>query len=120
MTMHDALKFIDAFHGMMVRSVSKSGPWCWPTREQATANLRRNRHAFPHDKDPSNSFRRQLKIARGRHWLTEGPCQSHCHAQHITLTGAGQEALRLMNEQGCGPRCAEHRDTKLHFERKVA
>lgn len=120
MTMHEALRVLDGLHGLFERSVSNPGPWCWPTRELVAANLRRNREAFPRDKDPTNSFARQLSIARRRHWIAAGPCQSHCHAEHLTLTAAGREALRMMNEQGCGPHCHVHRETKLHLERKVA
>lgn len=120
MTMHEALNFLDAFHGFMERSVSNRGPWCWPTREMVAENLRLNRKAFPRDSYPLNSFLRQLEIALKRHWIAQGPCQSHCHAQHLTLTAPGREALALMNEAGCGPQCRTHAETKLHFERKVA
>ena len=120
MTMHETLKFLDALHAHLERSVSNPGPWCWPTRELVAGNLRLNRKAFPRDTSPKDSFNRQLSIALRRHWIASGPCQPHCHAQHLTLTAAGQEALALMNEQGCGPQCHQHRETKLHLERKVA
>jgi hypothetical protein len=28
--------------------------------------------------------------------------------------------LKVMNEQGCGPHCNQHREPKLRLERKVA
>jgi len=120
MTMHETLRFLDALHGHLERSVSNPGPWCWPTRELVARNLRLNRKAFPRDTSPKDSFNRQLSIALRRHWIAAGPCQPHCHAQHLTLTAGGQEALALMNEQGCGPQCHVHREMKLHLERKVA
>ena len=120
MTMHQALQFLDALHEHIRHSVDKPGPWCAPTAEVVQYNLRLNRAAFPHDRDVSNSYRGQFKIARARHWVSEGPCQHHCHANHQQLTAAGHEALRLMDEQGCGPYCDQHRETKLHLERKVA
>jgi hypothetical protein len=120
MTMHEALNFLDALHGYLERNVSNPGPWCWPTRELVAQNLRLNRKAFPRDARPTDSFKRQLNIALERHWIASGPCQSHCHAQHLSLTAAGQEALVSMNEHGCGPHCGNHRDKKLHLTKKVA
>jgi len=120
MTMHEALSFLDALHRHIEGNVSNRGPWCWPTRDLAAANLRLNREVFPRDASPTDSFKRQLGIALRRHWVASGPCQSHCHAQHLTLTAAGQEALRMMNEQGCGPHCRNHREMPLRLERRVA
>lgn len=120
MTMHESLKFLDALHAHIERHTSKRGPWCWPTRDMVAESLRLNREAFPRDARPTDSFKRQLHIAIGRHWIAAGPCQSHCHAQHLTLTAAGREALALMNRDGCGPLCKQHRDVEPQFERKVA
>src|SRR6202035_5293741 len=119
MTMHEALKFLDALHAHTERHASKPGPWCWPTRELAVSTLQLNRKAFPRDATPATSFRRVLHIACRQHWIAMGPCTPQCHAPHLTLTPAGKEALRLMNADGCGPLCHQHRDTKLHLQRKV-
>lgn len=120
MTMHETLNFIDALHRCIEHNVSNLGPWCWPTRELANYNLRLNRDAFPRDRRLKESFDKQVSIAARRHWIADAPCSAHCHARHLTLTAVGQEALRLMNEQGCGPHCEQHRDTRLNLERKVA
>lgn len=122
MTMHEALTFIDALHGYVERTVANRGPWCWPTRELLAYNLRLNREAFPRDRPEVlwRTFRSHCERAKVRGWLTEGPCTPHCHAVHTVLTGKGREALRLMGETGCGPQCVQHREIKLHLERKVA
>lgn len=120
MTMHEALQFLDALHAHMEHSLSNPGPWCWPTRELVAYNLRLNRKQYPRDKDVTHSFTRNVAIAKERHWISEGPCGHHCHANHLRLTTAGVEALRLMNKEGCGPHCQQHRETKLHLQRKVA
>lgn len=122
--MHESLKFLDALHAHIERNTSKRGPWCWPTRDLVAATLRLNREAFPRDAKPTDSFKRQLHVALRRHWIASAPCQPHCHAQHLSLTAAGQEALALMNAGGCPqckqPQCKQHREPKLHFEREVA
>lgn len=133
MTMHEALNFLDALTKHMEHSIKASdarfmnlprspAPWAKPTREVVYANLRANRKVFGRDKDVSNSFTRNAGVAMERHWIAQGPCQSHCHAKHLWLTAAGKEALRLMNEQGCGPQCAQHKEglSELRLERKVA
>ena len=132
MTMHEALNFLDALTKHMEHSIASSdarfvgmrapAPWTRPTREQVMANLRANRKVFGRDKDTSNSFTRQFKIAMERHWIAQGPCQPHCHARHLWLTAAGRDVLKLMNEQGCGPQCAQHREAfaELRLQRKVA
>jgi hypothetical protein len=120
MTMHEALNFLDLLHNHIEHSVSNPGPWCWPTRQLVHYNLGLNRSCFPRDKRVYDSFNRQFKIARSRHWTDVGPCASHCHAEHLRLTDLGAEALRVMNEQGCGAHCHQHRETKLHLQRKVA
>ena len=123
MTMHETLNFIDALHGFIERNVSNPGPWCWPTRTLAAHNLRLNRAVFPRDKDQhvlTSSFEKQVDIARKRGWMSDGPCAPHCHGRHLSVTAQGREALRLMNEQGCGPQCQQHRETKLHLERRIA
>jgi hypothetical protein len=120
MTMHESLKFLDALHKHIERQTSKPGPGCWPTRELVARTFGLNRKVYPRDASPANSFNRQLQIALRRHWIASGGCQPGCHAQHLTLTPQGMEALRLMNAEGCGPQCSEHRNAKPHFERKVA
>lgn len=123
MTMHETLFFVDDLRRFMEREVSNPGPWCWPTRELVSVNLRKNQDVFPRDRDYRSlhaAFNRQVDIAKARHWLTDEGCQPHCHARHLRLTAAGAEALRLMNEQGCGPQCSQHREIKLHLERKAA
>ena len=117
--MHEMLNFIDAQFRAFQRSVANPGPQCWPTWEQTLGNLRLNRKAFPRDDRPSRSFRRQLEIAFAKHWVVSEPCQSHCHTKHLKLTAAGQDALKLMNEQGCGPHCQQH-TPELRLQRKVA
>jgi hypothetical protein len=76
---------------------------------------------FLNDKNPVDSFRRQLGIAKARHWIAEGPCSLECHGEHLWLTEAGTEALRLMNERGCCAAC-EHvaHGAALRLEKKVA
>jgi hypothetical protein len=130
MTMHESLKFLDALRAHLEKNASEPGPWCWPTRDVVNRTLLLNRKAFPRDAKPGDSFKRQLGIALRQHWIAAGGCQPGCHAQHLSLTAAGQEALKLMNEQGC-PLCRDHADRtlrgipkgcapRLHFERRVA
>src|SRR6266436_3739533 len=108
MMMHEALFFLDDLHQFLEAGVgnpgfrAEPGLSCWPTLDQVHLNLRVNRAAFPRDDKPYNSFQRVFKIALARHWAVKGPCQPGCHAEHLRLTAAGREALRLMNEQGCG------------------
>lgn len=99
MTIHECLLFIKGLHDFTERSVSNKGPWCWPTRELLAGNVALNREFFGRNADAD--MRYQMAVARRRGWLVEGACQSHCHAQHVRLTGAGAEALRLMDELGC-------------------
>ena len=33
MTQHELLAFMRGLHDHVERSLSKPGPWCWPTRE---------------------------------------------------------------------------------------
>ena len=120
MTMHEALNFLDALHRYIEHSVSNPEPWCWPTRQLVHYNLRLNRGCFPRDKRVYDSFNRQFKIALSKHWTDAGPCASRCHAEHLRLTTNGAEVLKVMNEQGCGPHCNQHREPKLRLERKVA
>jgi hypothetical protein len=120
MTMHEALIFLDALHRHIEHSVSKRGPWCWPTRELVHYNLGLNRSCFPRDKRVYDSFNRQFKVALSKHWAEAGPCASRCHAVHLRLTGEGTEVLCVMNEHGCGPHCNQHREPRLRLQRKVA
>lgn len=127
MTMHEALIFLDALTKHLEHSIeahdSRFGggrPSPRPTREVVMANLRANQKVFPRDSSVRHSFNRQLGIALERHWIAQGPCQSRCHARHLWLTATGEEVLKLMNEQGCGPQCSQHREIPLHLTRKVA
>ena len=126
MTMHEALFFLDDLHQFLEAGVgnphfaAEPGPWCWPTLEQVHLNLRVNRAAFPRDARVYDSFNTVFKIALRRHWTAKGHCQAGCKAEHLRLTAAGAEALRLMNEQGCGPQCSQHREINLHLERRAA
>lgn len=97
MTIHECLSFIKGLHDYVERSVSNKGLWCWPTRELLAANLALNRDVLGRE----SGARYQLALARRRGWIVEAGCQPHCHAQHVRLTGAGLEALRLMDELGC-------------------
>jgi hypothetical protein len=130
MMMHEALNFLDALTKHMEHSIAPvrflgglraPATWTRPTRELVMFNLRVNRKMFGRDKDVTNSFTRQLSIALERHWIDQGACQPHCHARHLWLTATGKEVLKLMNEQGCGPQCAQHTKPEvLHLQRKVA
>jgi hypothetical protein len=101
MTMHEALSFLSQLHDFVEQRLSNPGPWCWPTRKLVNDNLWFNREAFPRDKNPRRTFAEQASRAARRHWIVIGPCQPQCHATHLRLTPEGQEALKLMEEQGC-------------------
>lgn len=117
MTIHECLRFIQGLHDYVAKSVDHPGPWCWPTRELLAANVRLNREHFTPD-----DMRNQMGRARARGWLVEAPCQSHCHARHVSLTGVGLAALALMDERGCGAEAHGRECFRegLKFERKVA
>jgi hypothetical protein len=125
MKIHECLFFIDWCHSSMERAVSNKGPWCWPTRELLVMNLRENSHVFGGSTVRAD-FNTQLRIAKRRGWVIEEPCQPHCHADHIRLTGIGQETLRLMNDNGCDRLCAAAENPRpcvragFHLRRKVA
>lgn len=120
MTMHEALAFISELHRFLHQD-AKPDVWCWPTREQCALNLRANREAFPRDKNPRWAFNRQLGIGFGRHYVVIEPCGPECHTKHVRLTAVGEEALKLMNEQGCSPTCMRNpHELKLHLERSAA
>ncbi len=111
MTMLEALDFLSLFteylensvaaHDVRFSNLKKMPKWTKPTRAQVTEMLRANKAAFPRDKDVTNSFTRNVDIARKKHWMLQGPCQPHCHAAHLWLTELGSEALQMMREQGC-------------------
>lgn len=111
MTMHEALFFVADFHRFLGEP--------WPTTEQVGVNLRLNREAFPRDKNVNDSFYRQIRIARARHYVVVDPCGPECHAKHVRLTAVGEQALAWMNEHGCSPSCVRHREIKLNH-RKAA
>lgn len=122
MTQHELLVFVTGLHDHIERSVSSPGPWCWPTRELLVENLSANKHLWgPHW---GNEFNDTLKTLKRKHWVSEGGCQSHCHALHVQVTAAGAEALRLMDEFGCEGHIHVKRRTrchdKFHFHRKLA
>lgn len=121
MTMHEALYFIRGLHDYTERSVANKGPWCWPTRELLASNVAANRDRFTGGARNQGNFRMQLGIARRRGWVVEEGCSPHCHAMHVRLTGAGLEALRLMDEHGCNSEKARPCVTSgLHLHRKAA
>jgi hypothetical protein len=99
MTMHETLGFVGRLHDWMADELKNPGPWCWPTRELLSANLRLNRHLFSGEVVTSNGT--NLTTAKRRGWILDGGCGSHCHARHITLTANGLEVLKLMDESGC-------------------
>lgn len=98
MKMHEVLWLISEVHDHTAAAVSNKGDWCWPTRELLAENVMLNRDLFP----GSDDVRKQIQRARERGWIVEGGCSPHCHARHLKLTTVGQEALKLMNEGGCG------------------
>lgn len=120
MTMHETLSFLDGLHGFLEQACARKGNCCWPTLDQVHLNLRLNRKVFARDQRVYDSFQRQFKIALARHWTAHEPCGPECHTKHLRLTATGVEILQLMNEQGCGPRCAQHREVSLRFEREAA
>lgn len=101
MRMHETLYLIQGLHDFIAREVANKGDWCWPTRELLAENLAANKAVL----GTESGFREQLSLARRRGWLSEGPCQSHCHARHVRLTASGMEMLRLLDEAGCCPSC---------------
>jgi hypothetical protein len=122
MTMHEALYFLNALRIELEESGHYRGIGAWPTRELCVLNLKANRAVFTHDLNPVVSFRRNLQIAKQRHWMAEESCGRDCHAKHLRLTSLGLEALTLLNENGCfGKECGhvEH-GAELRFEKKVA
>lgn len=121
MYMHDTLYFLNALHAFIEASVDNRGPWCWPTRELASFNLRRNRMVFPRDNNLRQAFNRCVADAKLRGWIVEGPCAAHCHARHLSLTALGKEALDNMNLYGCkgDPRECERTRPELRLRRVV-
>jgi hypothetical protein len=91
MTQHELLAFVDFLHVEMQRH----GWSVWPTREIVVDNLAFNA-ALWGPRWPGEYGDTRQTLLRKR-WLAEGPCSQDCHAVHIRLTEAGQEALRLMN-----------------------
>lgn len=122
MTMLECLDFVNQLHDYIERQVDRPGPWCWPTRELVNKNLNANKAAFPRDKYLVNSFGDQLRIAKRKGWAVVGGCKDHCHADHVRLTGLGQDMLALMKDQGC--KTGDHVDLvelpKYRFQKKVA
>src|SRR5208282_2449040 len=100
MTQHELLAFVKGLHDHVERLLSYPGPWCWPLRELLVDNLKANARLW----GPgliSGEFPDTLRTLKVKQWLVEGPCQDHCHANHVSLTASGLEALRQMDEQGC-------------------
>lgn len=116
MTMLECLDFVNQLHDYIESRVDRPGPWCWPTRDLVNENLKANRDNFPRDKYLVDSFGRVLRIARARGWVAVGGCSNHCHADHVRLTGVGQDMLCLMKQQGC--ESGDH--IEYRFTRKVA
>lgn len=118
MTIHESLFFIDELRRFVEKHVDHSGPWCWPTRELAAYNLRRNALVFRREKQLNRAFNLNVGTVKEKGWLVKGPCAPHCHAYHLKLTQLGQEALDNMNRYGCGTReCKPH--PELTFVRKI-
>lgn len=105
MTAHEALLFISHVHDVAEARLDKTGPWCWPLRQTLLHNVRRHRDWFGGTK-PSAELVTQLTRLRAHGYIIEGPCQSHCHARHVTITPAGADALKRWNESGCSRACA--------------
>lgn len=130
MTQHELLSFIDSLHGYVERSVSNKGPWCWPTYELLLDNLKLNRNLW--GSRLADEFGDVFRTLQRKHWVAVGPCtvsasrsDVRCHARHISLTTAGLEALRLMNEGGCEghihvKRREQCHTTGFHLQRRSA
>lgn len=101
MTQHEVLAFVEGLHEFMKRKTgNESVPW--PTRELVRENFRLNRELW--GPNWTDQYRNAVSEARRRRWLVVGPgegCSVHCHAEHIRVTAAGAQALKLMNESGC-------------------
>ena len=101
MTQHEVLAFVEGLHEHM-NHVTGNSNVPWPTRELLIDNFRLNREIW--GAGWADQYRNALSEARRRHWLVAGPgegCSVHCHAEHIRVTAAGAQALKLMDEGGC-------------------
>jgi hypothetical protein len=123
MTQHELLAFVDGLRRHVETQVSNPGPWCWPTRELLVENLKANAKLW----GPgliSGEFPDTLRTLKAKDWAAEAPCSPHCHANHVSLSEAGLEALRLMNERGCAGHIHVKRRERCHakfrFHRKRA
>jgi hypothetical protein len=101
MTTHETLWVLKAVHDHVVGNVSNPGPWCWPTFELLSSNIRANRHLLH-----VPGWRSRLAEAEARGWVVRQPCTPHCHARHVVLSAAGEAVLARMNAQGCDRNCA--------------
>lgn len=125
MTQHEVLAFVDGLHEYMKRVTGKESI-AWPTRELLRENFRLNRALW--GSGWQSQYHNAVTEARRRHWLAAGPgegCSVHCHAEHIRLTSAGAQALRLMNEEGCSAHVTSKRErcegrADFGFNRKLA
>jgi hypothetical protein len=123
MTQHELLAFVDGLRRHVETEISNPGPWCWPTRELLVENLKANAKLW----GPgliSGEFPHTLRTLKAKEWAAEAPCSPNCHANHVSLTEAGLEALRLMDERGCVGHIHVKRRERCHakfrFRRKLA
>jgi hypothetical protein len=123
MTQHELLAFVDGLRRHVETEISNPGPWCWPTRELLVENLKANAKLW----GPgliSGEFPDTLRTLKAKEWAAEAPCSPNCHANHVSLTEAGLEALRLMDERGCAGHIHVKRRERCHakfrFRRKRA
>jgi hypothetical protein len=113
LTQHELLAFVDGLRRTVEKQVVKAGSWCWPTRELLVENLNLNAKLW----GPgliSGEFPDTLRTLKAKDWATEGPCSPQCHADHVSLTEAGLEALRLMDERGCAGHIHVKRRKRCH------
>jgi hypothetical protein len=129
MTQHEFLTFVAGLHEHVEQSLSNPGPWCWPTRELLLDNLNSNRQHFSDSPRPMSAhLAHMLRTLRAKGWVVADGCTEHCHASHVRITLDGLEALRLMDELGCGevlrqgaPKHCEHvPHAQFRFHRKLA